>query len=509
MFKSTFSTDALKKLIPKEITEKFSIKEPLSLNQHSAVFHLISNSTNEKYVIKILDKSYYDKKLYQKIFSLNNSFLLLPKQVLSDNYYYYFLYPHMTTLTDMLSTKHFTYPMLRRLINDIGEAIATLHQNNILHLDITPNNIFVNAEGDYFLGDFSSSRFSHLFPFSSSNHALRTGDTPLFAPEPEEKSPLSDFYHDCYSFCILLYMLSNDGNFPTEKRELYTTSFDALHSFLNKKIKSDSSYNSNTIKEFLSDIEHILELCDKDKDCQNYHFQISEKQKKLLLESTLNCTIKKNSHIEHFHTLLHHVPSTRHSPIPIYGLFIFCGFIFLFSLYHYLSQNNLKTKNATTIPVEYFATTKKDYAAASLKKLDLSNTNCNTSVFSKAIANNSSLQILFANQCQLTMCPDFSNLENLEELYLHNNKITSIQSLNSLSKLKVLVLSKNELTDISILAELSTLTTVDLSHNNHLQNILSLTKLKKLQYLILTNTNITKKEILILQRKLPHCTIFY
>lgn len=544
----SFSVDILKTLIPKEITTNFSVKELISLNQHSAVFCLISNSSDKKYVIKILDKSYYDKKLYQQIFCLKNSFLLLPEQCFSYNSYYYFLYPHMTTLTDVLSTKRFTYPMLRNLICNIGEAITTLHNNKILHLDITPNNIFMNSEGHFFLGDFSSSQFTKMLPISIFNHAMRTGTTPPFAPDAIDKNIPPCFWNDCYSFSVLLYLLSNDGNFPSKEKEAYINPFDALHSFLDKKMKQNTSNNPHLIKDFLSDMEHILELCDKDTECQNYYLQINEEQKNILSESTINCAVKHISTTDKWKSFLHILQSQYHSPIPIYGLFIVCGFIFLFSLYHYLSQNKLKLENRNTIPIEYFADTSpaaqampsaeivtsiplQTSSAATIispsppvdtianstpfslqntqKLLNLSDTNCKNPAFSNLLADNSSLQILFANHCQLTTCTSFSDLTKLEELYLHNNKIKSIQGLDSLTNLKVLVLSKNKLCNITKLSKLATLTTLDLSHNQQLQNIASLAILKKLQFLILTNTNITKKEVLLLQKKLPHCTIFY
>lgn len=524
------STDTSEKLFPDKITDAFSIKKLLSINHHNAIFHVVSKSSNKNYIIKVLDKRYYDKKLYQQIFQLKNSFLLLPETYFSNHSFCYFLYPQYITLSEWLSTKCFTYQMLRRIISEIGTAITNLHEHKIAHLDISPNNIYINEDKHFLLGDFSSSRYTsgHLsFLFSS---ALRTGYSPLFSKNFTLNDTITLFEIDCLSFCMLIYLLSNNGIFP-DKDITYSDNFYTLHSFLNKKISPDSFQKTNNIKELLKELKKIMTLCDKDTNCQNFSLQISEKQCIKLFEATLECDKSKKSVFQNKKFISYPFSS----PAPLYGCLILCGFIFLFSLYHYLLQNNTVPKNNIILPTDYqtkISNASKTAAPFHLEKddspqntiypspdkkgdsaventLNISGKKRKAALLKEEFKNHTSLQILFANSCELSDCSFLLFSPKLKELYLHNNSLNSLEHLKSLKELQILVLSKNHLTDVSPLASLNSLTMLDLSYNSRLKNINSLASLTKLHYLVLTNTNITKKEAVFLQKKLPHCTIFY
>lgn len=524
------STDKSEKFLPDKLTDNFSIKKLLSINHHNAIFHAVSINSNKNYIIKVLDKRYYDKKLYQQIFQIKNSFLLLPEEYFSDYEFYYFLYPQFTTLAEWLSTNFFTYQMLRTLITDIGTALMDLHEHKIAHLDISPNNIYINESKHFLLGDFSSSRYTVCRPPFISSPALRTGYSSLFTKHFAINDTATPFEIDCLSFCILIYLLSNNGNFP-DKEIIFSDSFYTLHSFLNKKIAQDSFHKTSNIKELLKELEEILALCDKDTNCQKYSLQITEKQRITLFESTLEYE-KNNSSFFQKNIKMHFF---SYSFTPLYGGLILCGFIFLFSLYHYLSHNHIPSDTTPVSKTEYLTETScpsetavpfltekssppettirpsppKEVSSSVKNILNLSGKKRDTDSLKKQLKNHASLQILFANSCELFECNFLTSLPELKELYLHNNHINSIKSLTSLKNLQILVLSRNSLTDVSPLARLNSLTILDLSNNSRLKNITSLTNLQKLHYLILTNTNITKKEVAFLQKELPHCTIFY
>lgn len=94
----------------------------------------------------------------------------------------------------------------------ISEILEKLEQNNILHGNIKPENIFVNADGRYVLGGFTA--------FEG------TADDPAFlAPEMQQgKQP--DYTTDIYSLGLIMYTMVNGGKLPFESDT--TTHADAV-----------------------------------------------------------------------------------------------------------------------------------------------------------------------------------------------------------------------------------------------------------------------------------------
>ncbi len=97
----------------------------------------------------------------------------------------------------------------------IGQAIRTAHENQVLHRDIKLENIFWNAEDQvYQLGDFGIARFVENGQAETVVYTDGYG-----APEIERR--LVDRYSaaaDIYSFGITLYLLLNGLKFPASDR---------------------------------------------------------------------------------------------------------------------------------------------------------------------------------------------------------------------------------------------------------------------------------------------------
>lgn len=520
-----FSTEAFLPSLPKGITDNYSVQSVVSIKHHNVVFTVEEKVTNQTCILKILDKEYYHKSLYQKIFALTDSYLLLPKRFISDSVSICSLYPQMLPLPEVLHTKGINYSMMQNLISDIGKAVSTLHGHQILHLDITPDNIFMDKNGHFYLGDFSSSQLIKKTSLLSFCHYSRTGSTPAFAPPLTENTGVS-YWNDCYSFALLLYMLCNYGKLPNEKEKSFSP-FDSLLLFLEKNFQKPDFIHQNLTKEWLEKVESLFTICGNDSACKEYHFQIDSNTLDFLSASTLENISVKNNKVQ-IKKAIH--PFTNHTfsvPAPFYVLLLLCSFIFIFSIYHYISKSN--NQNTTSISSNHFTdienssppaasptVTAKPPATSPLPKkdipdsiLNLSKTRCQNPSFQIKLTRKPFVKILFANHCNLTDTTIFSNLENLEELYLFDNKIAIPKGLKKLTKLKILVLSKNQIKDMTPLAKLNSLTTLDLSHNYHLRHINSLAAITSLQTLILTNTNATQKEIAYLQKKLPDCIIYY
>lgn len=535
--------------LPKKLKKIYSPKKILVVNKHNIILTLFSKNSNQPFVLKILDKNYYNKALAKSLCHLPKTGLLLPVNRYFDSSYAYFVYPYFKTLSDTLLQGELPYPMLQCLINEIGEAIITLHKNNILHLDITPNNLFLDDKGHFYLGDFSSSCFVNNPIISClcwKKSRLRTGTTPAFAPPKHLCPKENSFWHDQYSFAFLIYLLLHNGSTIQKENSQIISSFPSSCLVLQKAMEAPDSISKNMLENFLSKLNNALSKDEQLFDSQNHMIKIPDSQQKIFQSITPDCFIQKEPIPKEHVKLLSNRFNTSSIPVPLYGFLIFCGFLFIFSLYHYFAQNNQQTalstyKNislptASVLPSSTIISNSpiaSDKEAAPEKTdsqnssdaplfsekptaipkqnyiLDLSCSGYNNSDFLKQSNTYSSTKILFAGNCHFTNCTPFSSLTDLEELYLNNNPISSINALTRMSHLKILVLSNCGIKNISPVSKLNSLTILDLSQNYHLKGIRSLTSLKKLKLLIITNSNVMQEDVHFLRHKLPHCTILY
>ena len=95
---------------------------------------------------------------------------------------------------------------------DICKALESCEREKIIHRDIKPDNIFVNKEGDFKLGDFG---LSQKMSQSVSVSLRKTKGTPLYMPpEASQWEQKVDHTSDLYSLGIVMYQLLNEGNIP-------------------------------------------------------------------------------------------------------------------------------------------------------------------------------------------------------------------------------------------------------------------------------------------------------
>ena len=116
------------------------------------------------------------------------------------------------TLRKRMRHESFSDSMIANVGIDICRALEVCHKKGIIHRDIKPDNIFINANGDFLLGDFGISKM-----VDELNRAeTRIGTYEYAAPEvvyaKEEES--YDETVDIYSLGLVLYELANDGKLP-------------------------------------------------------------------------------------------------------------------------------------------------------------------------------------------------------------------------------------------------------------------------------------------------------
>lgn len=105
-----------------------------------------------------------------------------------------------------------TADQVEKLAAQIASGIRSMHEINMLHRDIKIDNIFVDKNGDYMLGDFGISKQESL-----SSYSTMAGTPPFIAPEVWKVQNTNKRYTktaDIYSFGISLYYLLNGNKLP-------------------------------------------------------------------------------------------------------------------------------------------------------------------------------------------------------------------------------------------------------------------------------------------------------
>ncbi len=115
----------------------------------------------------------------------------------------------LTPLPQVLQSRPITEAEVRRLGIDICSALEVMGSRNILHRDIKPSNIFVNASGEFKLGDFGVSRSLE----GANGGVTISGTLNYMAPELSRGQNVS-FSSDIYSLGLVLYRLRNANRPP-------------------------------------------------------------------------------------------------------------------------------------------------------------------------------------------------------------------------------------------------------------------------------------------------------
>ena len=140
------------------------------------------------------------------------------------------------SLNDLKSTNWFASEkkilFLKRIISEIAQALASLHAQQLVHLDIRPHNILVNTSNDSAKSIVSIIDLDMVRPFYSSNLIKYF---PLIYAAPElllKKNTIIDNRTDIYALSITFYeLIFNKRPFSNSNAEMI------MHLMLNKKLE--------------------------------------------------------------------------------------------------------------------------------------------------------------------------------------------------------------------------------------------------------------------------------
>ena len=113
----------------------------------------------------------------------------------------------LTPLTKVL-TDPVPEQMVVKLAKDLCFALTKCKENNIVHRDIKPQNIFISSRGDYKLGDFGIAK-----TVERTSGGTKIGTYKYIAPEVYNNQPYGSAA-DIYSLGLVLYWLLNERRMP-------------------------------------------------------------------------------------------------------------------------------------------------------------------------------------------------------------------------------------------------------------------------------------------------------
>ena len=116
---------------------------------------------------------------------------------------------YVTSLRKYLKEHRLTLSEVLQLGMDICTALELCNQKGIIHRDIKDDNIFVNQDGAFKLGDFGIAR-----EMTKSGRAVSMRGTPFYMAPEVFRGDKYDATVDIYSLGIVLYKLLNNGRMP-------------------------------------------------------------------------------------------------------------------------------------------------------------------------------------------------------------------------------------------------------------------------------------------------------
>ena len=140
------------------------------------------------------------------------------------------------------------------LAKDMCNALIHASEHGIIHRDIKPQNIFIDDDGVYKLGDFGISK---IISDMSHSYTMNIGTMAYAAPEVQYNTTgVYDISADIYSLGIVLYCFLNNGYMP------FVGTCASLHEAITKRLSgapfpspANGSKNLKTI---------VMRACNKD-----------------------------------------------------------------------------------------------------------------------------------------------------------------------------------------------------------------------------------------------------
>lgn len=541
---------------PKKLLKKYPITDLIYITHDCCVYKSKQTDSGNYSIIKITPYLHKQHCILKSVSHINDVHLLTPFSVEKYKDFTVSVYPYKVSVIDKIISGKLCFDELLTLALDLCDGIIKLHSNNILHLDISPNNIYLNDDNTFCIGDFSFSQ-------KKSNNKIRCNIyfTEGYSP-PEFKAYSKNLVQinelsDEYSLAKTILSLCHGYNTSAKDHPVQDTTDIPEYFFdiLNKASSEIQEYRYPSISTFKAELLAFK----AEYDISEIKYYISFNSENNPFNKTKTRPMAK-PHIEEPTPA---VQKIINSPAFMTVAILLAVILPVLSLYKiFYTPNNAdkiaahniqnisisyetkepvaiieenKTNNKNTDSAEIDCndkntnTTKIDcndnvdnskikkdnINKSSVKEIDIEDKNI-TSLSEDCIKSTlninfdiNSVTIISANNNTISDISRLSEFVSVRELYLSDNRIKNIDSLKQLFNLKTLVISSNLIDDITSLKELKNLENLDISNNKKLKNLSALYELKTLKLLCINETAVTKGTIKKLKVSLPDCEIIY
>ena len=143
---------------PKKLLRKYPITELIYITHDCCVYKSKQADSGNYSIIKITPYLHKQHCILKSVSHINDVHLLTPFSVEKYTDFTVSVYPYKVSVIDKIISGKLCFDELLTLALDLCDGIIRLHSNNILHLDISPNNIYLNDDNTFCIGDFSFSQ---------------------------------------------------------------------------------------------------------------------------------------------------------------------------------------------------------------------------------------------------------------------------------------------------------------------------------------------------------------
>lgn len=236
-----------------------------ALNSDETVILCYDISSDRTCVKRYIDKEAFD--VYYKLRNIKSDFLPEIYDILKYNENYIVLEEYIIgkSIEEKVNENGcFSEKEAAKYILDVCRALEAVHSLNIIHRDISPNNVIIDKNGNAVLLDFDIAREGNK---NKSTDTTILGTVGFASPE-QFGFAQTNAKSDIYSLGVLFnYMLTG----KIIQREIYKN--EPFYSLISKATKIDSSLRYTDINEFIIELSNSL-YNQETKEIREYKFKI-------------------------------------------------------------------------------------------------------------------------------------------------------------------------------------------------------------------------------------------
>ena len=253
-----------------EISPKLNLKILKKINSegvNSALYIVEDSQLNREMILKQIDKKKlkeYDKYFEEskKISLLNHPNIIKINYATYDDEYIYITMPYYRkgSLNHLLDSKSLTIREIIKYSLDFISAIYYIHDNDMIHCDIKPNNILIDDNNQAILSDFGSAIQLNIHGFGK----LKNVYYKHIAPEQCFTSTV-DSCVDIYQIGTTLYRMCNGNEEYNKQLKRYKNLNDLKIAISKGKFPVRKKYLPHIPKSLIQVIERCLQVKKEDR----------------------------------------------------------------------------------------------------------------------------------------------------------------------------------------------------------------------------------------------------